>query len=490
MAMTKSSLWSSNGDNDRVLVLVRLNGGNDGLNTLIPLDQYANLAQARSNIIQPEASLLEITSKNALHPAMTGMHNMWNNGNLSIIQNVGYPNQNRSHFRSNDIWHTASDADQVLTTGWLGRCFDNDYPDFPSGYPNDDKPDPFAISIGNVVSETCQGESSNFSFALTGRDSLANLEETVEGSEDNTCYGSQLSFIKTTIQQSNAYSATILESFDQGSNIIEYPETELAQQLKIVANLISGGLQTKVYVVTLGGFDNHADQVVEGDVTTGKHSELLSILSGAISSFQADLVALNIDTRVVGMTYSEFGRAIRSNFSLGTDHGTAAPLFVFGSCINPTILGDNPQIADVVGDQEGVPMQYDFRTVYASILVDWLEVEEEVVANILGEPFQRIPIIKACDTTSIIESVVSQIDIAISPNPVSTYTYLSFNSTGGHTAIDIYDLRGTKVKNVVNRAMAIGTQKLEISMFGMVAGVYYLRIAQSDVVKNVRLVKL
>ena len=221
--------------------------------------------------------------------------------------------------------------------------------DFPEDYPNDDCPDPFAITLGSIVSETCQGPSTNFSMALVDPENLTTIIEGAEGSLDlDTCYGYQLDFLRTAVKQTNAYSESIETAADNGNNMAQYPgDNRLAEQLRIIAQLISGGLQTQVYIVNLGGFDTHAAQVADS-TTTGNHANLLETLSGAVAAFQEDLQLLGLDERVVGMTFSEFGRRIRSNDSLGTDHGTAAPLFVFGSCINPAIIGENPEIPDVV----------------------------------------------------------------------------------------------------------------------------------------------
>jgi uncharacterized protein (DUF1501 family) len=171
---------------DRVLVLIRMNGGNDGLNTVIPLSSYDNLANLRPNIIIPEADLLNITPSLALHPSMTGMKNLFDSNQMSVVQNVGYPEQNRSHFRSMDIWQSGM-LDQSATTGWLGRAFDNDYPNFPAAYPNNDYPDPFAISMGYDVSATCQGLVGNFSHAVKNPFDAINVGQS-SAQNDGTYY--------------------------------------------------------------------------------------------------------------------------------------------------------------------------------------------------------------------------------------------------------------------------------------------------------------
>ena len=345
-ALAENSLMNfMNGDSDRVLVLIQLNGGNDGLNCVLPKDQYAGLSQVRSNILIPESNILSITDTVGFHPEMGAMKTMFEEGKLNVIQSVGYPDQNRSHFRSTDIWTSGSASNEVVSSGWIGRYFDSLYPGYPDGFPNQDCPDPFALTLGSTVSETCQGLSSNFSLALANTDNLDELTTGGEGPLPAGCYGDELGFVRESIAQTNAYSDTILNSLDLGNTLSpKYSDdSTLANRLQIVARMISGGLQTRIYVLSIGGFDTHANQTVDGEPTTGEHAELLRELSDAICAFQDDLKLLGIEERVVGMTFSEFGRRIRSNDSLGTDHGTAAPLFVFGSCINSTVLGDNPK---------------------------------------------------------------------------------------------------------------------------------------------------
>ena len=197
-------------DSDKVLVLIQMNGGNDGLNMVLPLDQYSNLFLARENILIPETSALKLTDKTGLHPAMSGLHQTYMNGQLAVFQGVGYPNQNRSHFRSTDIWQSASGATEVINTGWLGRHFDDYAVGYPDGYPNAQYPDPFAITIGSTVNETCQGNLSNYSLALTNPFGLSPLLEDDDTTSDPTqCYGKEIAFVRTSIAQTNAYSEVI-----------------------------------------------------------------------------------------------------------------------------------------------------------------------------------------------------------------------------------------------------------------------------------------
>lgn len=482
-AMGRSNLfYGMNPDNDRILVLIQLNGGNDGLNMLLPLDQYDRLANARQNVILAEKDVLKINDTMGFHKSMPETAELYNKGLLKIVQSVGYPNQNRSHFRSMDIWQTASPAEETWTSGWLGRYFENFHPQFPEGYPNTEEPDPFAITIGNIVSETCQGTAVNYSMTLNDPFSLRPLADSGDTALPDTPYGDELDFLRTTIAQTNAYSDSITAAAEKGVNVTNYPVyNNLAQQLKNVALLISGGLKTNVYVVSLGGFDTHANQVEEDYPDLGVHAELLQYLSEAIWAFHEDMRRQGFGDRVMGMTFSEFGRQIRSNASFGTDHGTAAPLMVFGSCIDPGVLGTNPQIPAEVEAQEGVPMQYDFRDVYGSMLMDWFELEEEVVREILHPDFQHLPIVGNCLVTSTKERDPSELLAAKAyPNPFRDWTTIEFESQGGWVKVSVYNAMGAEVQVLTNQNLLAGQHQLRLDGSRLPAGNYYFRIQHGN----------
>lgn len=385
-------------NSDRVLVLVQLNGGNDGLNTLIPIDQFANYQLVRPGVYQPEASLHNITTSLSFHGRMEGMKNLFTDGKLSIVQDAGYANQNRSHFRSTDIWTTASDSATMLETGWMGRHLEVDFPDYPDNYPNQDAPHPPAVSLGNMANHTCQGVVTNLSQAVQNPFSLTFLAPGGNTPIPDDNYGNELDFLRTSIEQTNAYGSVIRDAANAGfSNESLYPEdTRLSSQLRHVVQMITGGLQTQVYVVTHNGFDTHATQVDPNDPTTGNHANLLQELSESLLAFQNDLEEQGIADRVLGMTFSEFGRQIKSNASFGTDHGTAAPMFLFGNCVSGTILGENLTIDPEAEQTTGVPMQYDFRDVYGSVLKDWFEVPESDIRTLLYPGFIYLPVADGC----------------------------------------------------------------------------------------------
>ncbi len=470
-----------NPENDRVLVLVQLNGGNDGLNTLLPLDQYDNLAALRPDLLIPESAALPLTDELAWHPALSGMKEIYGNGWMTIVQNVGYPNQNRSHFRSTDIWTSASPANEQWNSGWLGRYLDLDHSSYPFGYPNTDYPHPFAITMGAVVSQTCQGEISNYSLALNDPFALGPLSV---GPEDvlppHQPYGYEVYFLRQAIAQTNAYAEVLLELANAGSNQVEYPDTNLGDQLRNVALLISAGSQTKIYVVSEGGFDTHANQVVQDDPTAGNHATRIQRVSDAIAAFQQDLQMQGLQERVLGMTFSEFGRQIAQNGSRGTDHGTAAPLFLFGACINPGIVGDNPQIPDPqeIEPQAGVPMQYDFRNIYGSILMDWFELEEEVVKQLIFDDFQYMPLLNPCYVTADREVTLPDMPaLVISPNPFSATTRLTFElDKAQYVHLSIFDLLGQELEVVVSKTLPSGKHEIAHTFSQYASGTYACRL--------------
>ena len=473
---------------DRVLVIIRLNGGNDGLNTVIPLDQYDNLVIQRQNVLIPETSILEITPTVGLHPVMTGMQNMFNDGKLGIIQNVGYPEQNRSHFRSMDIWSTAA-MDPFEQRGWLGRNFDNQYPNYPDDYPNSEYPDPFAISMGYEVSETCQGLMANFSHSVVDPFDAFNLAEN-QGADDGTYFGSHMAYLNNLIVQANAYGASINDAANAGATLSTmYDDNNpIAVQLRYVAQMISGGLKTKVYILNINGFDTHDSQVTSGDVTQGVHASLLKTLSDAVAAFQDDLNLLGLEQRVAGMTFSEFGRQVASNASLGTDHGDAAPMILFGTCLDNSIIGPNPVISDTIENQAGVPMQIDFRDVYASILKDWFEVPENEVTPLFEHQVTFLNVLGACNV-GLDENEQDPYGLLLFPNPASTKTTLRITADGTYTHVAVYDLMGRKVLEPYGGTLSPGEHVLPIDIADLADGQFIVTVQSEKGKSSVKLNK-
>lgn len=469
--VTKKLFAFAKSAEDRVLVLIRLNGGNDGLGTVIPLDSYDNLANLRQNIIIPENNLLNLNSQMALHPSMPGMRDLFMNGKLSIIQNVGYPEQNRSHFRSMDIWNTGA-MDPASTSGWLGKSFDVAYPNFPDDYPNSQHPDPFAISMGYEVSATCQGLMGNFSMAIQNPFDTINLGQS-SASNDGTYHGAHMEYVSTLIAQSNSYGNQINTAANAGNSLSNLYDVNnpLAMQLKYVAQMISGGLETKVYILNLNGFDTHDSQVDQGNPQAGEHAYLLKTLSDAITAFQDDLNLLGLENRVAGMTYSEFGRQIKSNASNGTDHGDAAPLFLFGGCTSNSVIGNNPVIAAQVPNQAGLPMQIDFRDIYASVLKDWFGVSTTDIQSFFEHNVTYYPVLNGCNLgEDEIES--GNVSALVFPNPAYNSATLRFESQHEQVAVRLIGLDGRIVRDVFNQKLSAMEHSILIDLQDIPAGQY------------------
>jgi len=472
---------------DRILVIIRMNGGNDGLNTVIPLDSYTNLVKQRPNIILPKKDILEVsTSHIGFHSTMTGMRNMFNDGNLSIIQNVGYENQNRSHFKSTDLWSRGLIGNNG-TSGWLGRFLDQEHPNFPDDYPSDEHKDPFAISVGNQVSSTCQGLLSNFSMAVPDPTKVNQLSTSLNAFENST-YGDKLKFISFIINQSNSYSVQIENAIDSGNTLSTLYDSKnrLAKQMRGVAQLISGGLQTKVYILNVNGFDTHSAQVDANDTNSGNHQKLLKTVSDAVEAFQDDLKLLGIEDKVLGMTFSEFGRQIASNASYGTDHGEAAPMFLFGSCLKKTIIGNNPVISSKVTPQKAVDFEYDFRDIYASILKDWFLVPSSQIQSLFEHQiiFQSL-ISCGADQVSEVEE-----EIIVYPNPTVSTATLAFSSAKEHVELALFDLTGQRVKTLFNKELPEEKHFVPIDVSSLAEGVYILHVKKASGNQSVRLVKV
>ncbi|MBE7177493.1 MAG: DUF1501 domain-containing protein, partial [Mucilaginibacter polytrichastri] len=309
-----SALTAAGTETDHVLVLVQLTGGNDGLNTIIPLDQYEGLAAARGNILLPQKKILSLSTTTGIHPAMSGMHKLYNDEKLQVIQSVGYPQPNFSHFRATDIWMSASDSDQIVSSGWMGRYLGEEYTNFPVQFPNTVMPDPLAIQIGSFISPVLQGPSVSMGMAISDPVNFYNLVSGIQTPAPNTNAGKELTYIRQISQQTQKYAQVIKDAAGKVTRQGVYPaNNSLAEQLKIVARLIAGGLKTRVYMVSIGSFDTHAKQVYENAKETGEHATLLMKTSDAIKAFMDDLKYLRVSQRVAGMTFSEFGRRIKSN---------------------------------------------------------------------------------------------------------------------------------------------------------------------------------
>lgn len=489
------ALLGSETDTDHVFVIVQLSGGNDGLNMVIPISTYNLYNAARTNIAIPENRILKLSGydNTGLHPSMTGLQTMYNESKLKVIQAVGYPQPNFSHFRATDIWMTASNSNQEVYTGWAGRYLNYEYPNFPNGYPTASMPDPLAIQIGSTASLTTQGPAVNLAMSITSATSFYQLINGTSDPVPATKAGKELNYVRDVAKQTKQYASTITAAAAKVPIQSTYPtNNSLAYQLKIVARLVKGGLKTRVYMVSFGGFDTHSLQTTVADTTVGSHATLLGRVSDAIKAFQDDLKFLGIEDRVVGMTFSEFGRRIKSNSSTGTDHGSASPLFVFGKPVQVGVLGDNPTIPTVATVNDNVPMQYDFRSIYSTILEKWFCIPKETVKNLFPQNIngvlQDLPLIKNGTCTTSTPNTSGTTLLTNYPNPFATTTTIEFTSEGGHTLIQIIDSTGRLIVNLFEKDFPVGlpvTQKITFDASHLSSGVYYARL-QNGAIQQVR----
>ena len=400
-----ASATQDSGKDGKILVVVQLSGGNDGLNTVIPHGDDA-YHRARPVIGKAPNDVLKIDNYLGLHPNLSPLKNLFDNGQMSILQGVGYPNPNRSHFRSMDIWQTADPESERATAGWLGRFFDS----CCNGADPKAQLDASAgVCIGDIQPLAMKGErfsSLSFerpdSFRYKGKsvDDYIDLNKptdstkvsTVEGSARrasergkliaNVTEGDQLNFLSRTALDAQASSDRILRATGAHNPGVNYPRGEFGEGLKTIAAMIRAELPTRVYYVSLGGFDTHANQ-------QGRHDQLMQQLAQGIGAFMEDLKAQKNDERVMVMTFSEFGRRVSQNASGGTDHGAAAPLFLFGSRLKQGVIGKHPSLTDL--DSGDLKYSVDFRSIYASLLQNWLDTPSK---PILGKQFQTFDLVR------------------------------------------------------------------------------------------------
>jgi len=378
---------------DRILVVVQLGGGNDGLNTVVPFGEQ-RYYDARPNIAIPEREVLKFRDHRnrhaagiGLHPAMEPMMDLYNDGRVAMLQGVGYPNPNRSHFKSMDIWHTANVEGEGRGHGWIGRYFDNACKGQPDPEPN------LCVSIGPSAPPAMQGEriqpvafEDPRLFRWTGASLHPDLAKAYDRINRAGVVGpvgeeTPASFLMRTALDAQLSSDRIRDAMKRTPEVA-YPRTGLANSMKMIASMIQAGLRTRVYYADLGGFDTHAGQ-------PWRHAARLREFAGAVKAFYDDLKKQGNQKRVLIMTFSEFGRRVKQNASGGTDHGTAAPMFLIGDMLKPGIYGPHPSLAQL--DPHGdLVHRIDFRSVYTTILQQWMRADAEAI---LGGRFPPAPIL-------------------------------------------------------------------------------------------------
>ncbi|MBA3962007.1 MAG: DUF1501 domain-containing protein [Chthoniobacterales bacterium] len=389
------------GKDNTILVVLQMAGGNDGLSMVVPyLDDAYH--RARPKLALPANKILRLDSYAGLNPKLAGLKSIFDDGHLAVIQGVGYPNPNRSHFRATEIWQTASDADRNENIGWLGRYFDS----CCAGS------DPtVGVAIGSEMPQAFAARTptgvvfsrpEDFRFKSSDKAAGANSEEAFyrqlneggdtsiaapEGGSIGAIAGathadmSAADFLQRTALDAQISSDKILEIARKAKSTVPYPAGRLANSLSLIARMIGGGLTTRVYYASQGGFDTHAGQL-------GAHERLMGELNDAVAAFVADLKQQGNFDRVLLLTFSEFGRRVQENANGGTDHGAAAPMFVLGGKVKPGLFGKYPSLTDL--DHGDLKFNTDFRSVYGSVLDQWLRAPS---ATVLGRKFPALPIV-------------------------------------------------------------------------------------------------
>jgi uncharacterized protein (DUF1501 family) len=359
---------------NKVLVILQLSGGNDGLNTVIPVrnDLYY---KARPSLGIEKAKALLMGDEAGLHPALTGFKELYDDGSLGILNNVGYPNPDRSHFRSMDIWHTASNSNEYLTTGWLGRYLD-------AQCNGCDKPTQ-AIEIDDVLSLSMKGEHIK-GIAVKDPQRLygtANEKffKDVNKNHTNDAGEQPVDYLYKTLAETMSSADYIFKQSRLHPTAAEYPATELGRSMKTIASLIFSDINTKVYYLSLGSFDTHVGQ-------QGQQQRLFTEMNDAVKAFVKDLKANNRFTDVMLMTFSEFGRRVAQNASGGTDHGTANNMFLIsGGLKQKGLINELPNLSDL--DEGDLKHKVDFKNVYATVLKNWLQADD---VKILGKEYDYL----------------------------------------------------------------------------------------------------
>ncbi len=449
-------------DSDRVLVLVQLGGGNDGLNTIIPLYDYDFYRSQRPRIGFDETNVIKLSDEIGIQQSMEDFMPLWNEDAIKVVHNVGYPNPNLSHFRATDIWSAASDDDELLKSGWLGRWLDSEYPDFANKPPEV----PPAIQIGGYGSLIFNNGMFNLSVSVSTPEELAEIAQNGQlydtASPPPTCYGEELRFLRTISNSTFTYAASIKEAYDASTTDADYQNiaNNLADQLQLVARLIKGNLGSRIYMVSISGFDTHANQ-------NQTHPNIWRGISGAIRSFYDDLQADQMEDKVVTMTFSEFGRRIEENASQGTDHGTSAPILIFGNGLGASgFVGEAPQLQDQ--DMYGnLKFGTEFRSIYATLLEHWLCIDAGVVNQALGANYDRIQgLVLGCNLSTATEE---------GPQVVQRVTHKPLYNENGDILIqyqlpksasislDIYHIDGRKVTSMEQGRKSAGTHNMLFS---------------------------
>lgn len=462
-------------DNNRVLILIQLGGGNDGLNTIIPVtnDIYY---QKRPTIGIRKQDAISLSDDIGMHPAMSSLEPFWGDGNMAVIHNVGYSNTNRSHARATNIWTSGGGSNNNQNTGWAGRYLVEDNPEFIANPPEF----PLGVRIGGSPT-LFQSEFGNLGVTFGGASQFTQFLEQGGFYDENATaqneFGRSLSFARKIANSSFRYLESIQTAADSANNLVDYPNSSLSRSLSVVARLIRGGLNTKIYLVSKGGFDSHNNQGGE----EGSHANNLADIANSVNAFYDDLKSDHQGDRALTMTFSEFGRTLKENGSNGTDHGSSAPVMIFG----PVNGGEYGEHSDLVNlDNSGDPVfSTDYRSIYASILDNWFELPPDETNTVLNGDFQKLGFVN----TNVASSNESGSTIPRKftlkqnyPNPFNPTTVISFTlPEASNVELSVFDLNGRRVSTLVNQPAQAGEHSINFDASSLPSGVYFYKLVTS-----------
>ncbi len=467
------------GPSDRVLVLIQLAGGNDGLNTIIPVsnDIYYN---QRPTLSIPQNQTITLSVDTGMHPSLLPLESRFGEGQMAVIHGVGYPSPVLSHFRSTDVWISGNEASNISETGWTGRYLDTIVPDFRENPPSK----PLAVQIGSGSPTLFQGPDASMGMSLLSVDLFERIAGTgvVYDTESVNpgIQGNEIAFVRSVANESFQYAGAIQDAANSGVNEVTYPSNNsLAAHLAIVASLIKGGLGAKIYHVSIGGFDTHANQLAT-------HATLMDKLSSAVSSFMSDIEAAGRQDEVLTMTFSEFGRRVEENGSGGCDHGTAAPLLLFGAGLNGGIYGQQPSL-EMLDTADNMIFQTDFRAVYSTILQDWFGLLPGDSDALFGQHFNTIgfvesPIVTGTESSPVPDRFVLHQNY---PNPFNPRTTLTFTlHQAGAVQLELFDMTGRRIRVLMDRILAAGTHAVTFDAGNLSSGNYLYQIRSGTEVQS------
>jgi uncharacterized protein (DUF1501 family) len=373
-------------NNKKILVLVQMAGGNDGLNTLVPISD-PTYRSSRSTLAVPEADILPLDQGYGLHPTLTGLKGLWDSGKLAVVRGVGYPQQNYSHFKSMAIWQ-AGDPKLELDNGWLGRTLEqmesaehDPFLGFNIGSSTPDEMRTPKVAIPSVRNPQDYGVKVGGRLAEPTHARTATMLKLYEQYPSTSPYGVLL---ETTAETAISSSQMLQQAASSYKPAVQYPDSAFGSGLSVLAEAIVGDLGMRVGHITLGGFDTHNNQLAE-------HTDLMETLDAGLSAFYADLAAHGKADDVLVLTWSEFGRRVQQNANGGTDHGAASVMFALGNGVQRGLYGDAPNLAALV-DNGNVPYTTDFRQVYATVIERWLGVPHDAL---LGQRWDQLGFLAA-----------------------------------------------------------------------------------------------